>query len=194
MADISSLGNLQSAEPLDLPQYKDAQEPQGLPKSGRYTVQAPSSFQTTAFGATRAGFLSAQIDPTIIGPTNEGYTIKFTKVSAKPFKRSGLTVSQLGDYLRATGLRTVVPGDPQAQADAVEATANLVYEVTTDWRAYCKGCGHQVEGEKHFPSDGNGGHSPFVTCPTCKDDTGGPLRLRGNLVVTRFIAPSSNGR
>src|SRR5882672_11464476 len=103
MADLSALGNLNSAEPLDLPQYRDAQEFK-LPKAGRYTVQAPDTFPPTAFGKSQAGYLTAQVDPTIVGPTNEGYTIRFTRVSAKTWQdKSGLQISQLGRYLRATG-------------------------------------------------------------------------------------------
>lgn len=189
MADISMLGNLNSAEPLDLSLYVDTKEAPPLPKKGRYTVRAPESFPNTAFGATRAGFLSAQIDPTIVAPSNEGYTLRFTKVSAKTFKRGGMSVSQIGDYLRATGSRTPVEGDPQAQANAVEQTANKVYQVDIDWRAYCKEDGLQVEGMERFPSDGNGGHLPFIAHPTLKNqETGEPLMLRANAVVVRYIA------
>lgn len=189
MADLSQLGNLNSAEPLDLAIYADAKEAAPLPKKGRYTVRAPETFSTTSFGATRAGFLSAQIDPTIVGPTNEGFTLKFTKVSAKPFKRGGQSVSQMGDYLRATGMREVIEGDPQAQADAVEQTASKVYQVDIDWRAYCKEDGLQVEGMEKFPSDGQGGYLPFITHPTLKNaDTGEPVVLRANASVTRYIA------
>lgn len=191
MADISALGTLQPVEALDLgPEYKDSQEAPPLPKKGRYTVQAPPGFPPTAFGRTKAGALSAQIDPKIVGPTNEGYTIRFTKVSAKVFKRQGVSVSQLGDYLRATGFRGRVT-DEQAQADAVEQTANAVYEVEADWRAYNKDTGFSVEGMERFPSDGNGGHLPFFEDPNSKDEQGNPVKLRANLVVTRYIAASN---
>ena len=194
MADLSTLGNLNSAEPLDLEMYPDAQEFK-LPKAGRYSVRAPESFPSTAFGASQAGFLTAQVDPTIIGPTNEGFTLRFTKVSAKPWKdKNGLTISQLGRYLRAAGRKDVVSGDPQAQADAVEQTANSIYQIDADWEARCNpskgGCGFKLEGMTKFPSDGNGGYTHFVPCPNgCKDpESGEPTTLRGNLVVKRFLA------
>lgn len=187
MADISQLGNLNTAEPLNLDMYADVKTGASLPPAGRYAVQAPPSFPATAFGRTNAGYLSAQVDPTIVGPSHEGYTIRFTKVSAKPFKRSGKEVSQLGDYLRATGIGGEVDGSPQAQADAVESTANQVYEVDIDWRAYNKQTQFVLEGMKNFPSDGKGGHLPWCVDPADKDEEGQPKRLRANLTVTRFI-------
>lgn len=201
-ADISSLTNLSaSAEPLDLDQYPDARESAPLPKAGEYVVRAPESFPSAAFGATKAGSLSAQVDPTIVGPTDEGYTMRFIKVSAKVFKRNGLPASQLGDYLRACGIKGKVSADPQSQADAVEQTANSIYRVAADWRAYHTSTGFQVEGMEKFPTDGNGGHLPYYLHPTEKeiDQTTGqvvldqngepkPLKLRAQMYVKRFIA------
>lgn len=194
MADISSLGTLNNAEPLDLEAYPETRESFELPKAGRYTVRAPESFPPTAFGATQAGFLSAQIDPIIVGPTNEGFTLRFTKVSAKTWrdKKTGLSISQLGRYLRATGLKDTIPGDPQAQADAVEATAGKVYEVDVDWRAYRKsstGVVFTLEGMKNFPQNGSADtYQTWVEDPNEKDPEGNPIRVRANLVVTRFVA------
>jgi hypothetical protein len=188
MADISALGNLNSAEPLDLDMYADVKVGgAGIPPAGRYTVRAPETFPATAFGRTNAGYLSAQVDPTIVGPTSEGYTIRFTKVSAKSFRRGDKFVSQLGDYLRATGETGAVDADPQAQADAVERTAGRIYEVIVDWRAYNKETKFVLEGMKNFPTDGKGGHLPFTTDPVAKDENGEPQRLRANLVVTKYI-------
>ena len=183
IADISSLGGLRPVEPLDLENYADNKDYCPIPKAGRYTVQAPPSF---AFGRTNAGSLSAQVDPVIIGPTSEGFQLRFIKVSAKPYKRDGVTVSQLGDYLRATGFRGRLT-DEQEQADAVEQTANRIYQVDVDWRAYNKDTKYALEGMERFPSDGNGGHLPWTTDPNQKDENGEPVRLRANLAVTRFI-------
>jgi hypothetical protein len=179
MADLSSLNGLLPAEPLDLDIYPDA------------TVRAPESFPSTSFGATKAGFLSAQIDPTVVGPSNEGFTLKYAKVSAKPFKRGGMSVSQLGDYLRATGYPNKIGGDPQAQADAVETTANKIYTVELDWRAYNKNTGFTIKGMKNFPSDGNGGHQQYVLDPEDKDEQGNPVRVWARAEITRFV-PASN--
>lgn len=189
MADISSLGDLNASEPLDMNIYKDTRERTGfqLPKKGRYSVRAPENFPSEAFGKTQAGFLSAQVDPTIVGPSNEGYRVRFTKVSAKTFKRGGVTVSQVGDYLRACGRRVNVSGAPQELADAVEQTANLTYEVDGDWRVYEKGTGFVLEGMENFPSDGNGGHIPVIDSPTQVDENGVPNKLRANFVISRYV-------
>ena len=197
MADISALGQLNAIEPLDLSDgvYKDAQEAPPIPKAGTYTVVAPNTFPQEWFGKTKKDDLYIQIDPKIVGPTNEGYTIRFTKVSAKVFKRGGVNVSQLGDYLRAVGRKTQVTADPQVQADAVEATANQVYQVEGDWSAYYKspttGTIFKLEGMNNFPSDGNGGHTPWIPHPTEKDPISGePVMVRANFTVTRYIAAS----
>ena len=70
---------------------------------------------------------------------------------------------------------------------SVELTANAIYEIEADWRAYNKNTGFSLEGMNRFPSDGNGGHLPWVEDPTEKDDEGKPVRLRANLVVSRYI-------
>lgn len=203
MADISALGQLQPVEPLDLENYADNREFGGatLPAKGRYTVRAPDAFPPAAFTRTRKGDLSATVDPTIVGPSNEGYNIRFTKVSAKPFKRGGVTVSQMGDYLRAAGVRGKF-SDEAALADAIEQTANAIYEIDVDWRAYNKNTGFSVEGMERFPSDGNGGHLPWFPDPQekQKDENGElvlgadgqpqALRLRANLTVARYVPAS----
>lgn len=190
MINISEIGNLNAAEPLDLSMYKDAQAGPALPKAGIYQVKAPDSFPVQAFGATKAGNLSAQVDPTIVGPTNEGYTLRFTKVSAKVFDRKGTPASQLGDYLRAFGDTGRLSGDPQEAVNRVEMTAGAIYEVEADWEARHSASGYKVTGMRNFPSDGNGGHQPFVTHPSEKGEDGEPLRLRANLVVRRYLPRS----
>ena len=192
MANIASLGNLAPAEPLDLDIYSDVGTFRPFPKKGRYTLRAPESFPAEAFGVTKAGALSAQIDPTIVGPTNEGFVARFIRVSGKAFERKGIKVSQIGDYLRACGVRGKL-STQQEQADAVEQTANLTYEAYLDWRVYGKGHAEDVgdlvvEGMEKFPSDGKGGYLPYVPSPTQKDDAGEPVMLRANIIVSRFIA------
>lgn len=192
MADISALGELKQIEPLDLANYADNKEFTAIPAKGRYVVQAPPEFPSSAFSRTKAGALSAQIDPAIVGPVNEGFRLRFIKVSAKPFKRNGKTVSQATDYLRATGLNSGVLADEAAIADAIEQTANRTYEVELDWRAYNKDTQYSLEGMERFPSDGNGGYLPWTTDPNAKDpETGEPVRLRAQVIVTRFIPASA---
>lgn len=189
--DISSLGNLEPAKPLDLSIYPDARGGQSLPKAGKFVVRAPESFPTSAFSRTKSGGnLSARVDPTIIGPSDEGYTIRFVNVSAKVYQRDGKDVSQMGDYLRAFGITEELTGDPQQAANLIASTAGQTYEVIADWEARHGATGFKVAGMKNFPSDGNGGFQPWVQHPTEKDAEGNPLRLRANLTVKRYIARS----
>lgn len=157
-----------------------------LPLKGRYSLRVRESFPPSAFGETRAGALSITVDPTIVGPTNEGFTIRFTKVSAKPFKRGAGMASQAGDFLRSCGIRTKLTSN-QDIADAAEQTANRIFEADLDWRAYNKNTQFSVEGMERFPSDGNGGHLPYFLDPNEKDEQGNPVKLRANLVVARYI-------
>lgn len=192
MADISQLGSLLPSEALDLDTYADRSAGAGFPRKGTYTLRAPESFPAAAFGRTQAGNLSVQIDPTIVGPTHEGTQIRFQRVSAKTYQRSGKSVSQLGDYLRACGMRGAIPADAQAQADAAERTANLTYQARIDWRLYAKGHGEggsvlEIKGMENFPSDGNGGFKPFVQSKTQVDDKGEPQMLRANLEIVGFV-------
>lgn len=182
--DISALGNLLPVEPLDLAAYRDNQEMPALPKAGVYTFQAPE-FSETNFTASKAGALLAQIDPKIVGPTNPGYIVRFTKVSAKQFKRGKETVSQLGDYLRACGNRSKLQ-DEQAMADAVCETANLTYQAEVEWKAWDKKNQTEILGMEKFPSDGKGGHEPYFYTGE-KDENGNDVRLRANLQIIRFI-------
>lgn len=186
--DISALGNLQPSEPLDLADYADERPVFELPKAGEYTLRAPDSFPAESFGASRAGFLTARIDPTIVGPTNEGFTVRYANVSAKPYTtKAGATLSQAGLYLKACGTQKV-SGEPQEIANAIADTAGRTYRAYLDWEARHYATGFEVKGMTKFPSDGNGGHQSWVLHPTEKDAEGNPLKLRANLVIRRFLA------
>jgi hypothetical protein len=189
MADISALGTLNSAEPLDLDMYEASKESTfRLPAKGRYTVRAPESIPDTAFSATQANYLAAQVDPTIVGPTNEGFQLRFVKVSAKPFERSGKKVSMLGDYLNACGITGALDASPQAQADAVQSTAGRTYDVILDWRARNATTGLVVEGMENFPKLDDGTHQSWIADPKDIDpNTGEPKRVRANIQVRKFL-------
>ena len=196
MADISSLGQLKSSEPLDMDVYVGAREGAPFPKAGTYMVQAPESFEG-AFSRSNAGFLKVNVDPTIVGPTNEGYKIRFASVSAKTYPRKAaggksVPASQIGDYLSACGVEGKVDGDPQALANAVEQTAGRTYKVQVDWRAYNKNNpAFAVKGMDKFPLDANGERQPWITDPDDVDpETNEPRRLRANLEIVRFVSAS----
>lgn len=186
MADLSHLGGLNPVEALDLENYADNKESTfRLPAKGRYTLRAPESFPPAAFTRTRAGSLSIQIDPTVVGPTNEGFTVRFVKVSAKTFDRDGVKVSQVGDYLRACGYRGPLNTE-QAIADAVESTASAIYEAKLDWRAYNKRTGFSIEGMERFPKLADGTYQSWIVDPQevgQVDENGRALRVLANLTI-----------
>lgn len=186
MADLSHLGGLNPVESLDLANYADNKKSAfQLPAKGRYTLRAPESFPPAAFTRTKAGSLQIQIDPTVIGPTNEGFTVRYVKVSAKTFDRSGQLVSQIGDYLRAVGFRGTL-SDEQAIADAVESTAGAVYEAKLDWAGYNKRTGWKLEGMERFPRNEDGTYQPWTIDPSevgKTDDEGRQLRVFANVVL-----------
>lgn len=197
MPDISSL-NILPSEPLDFTLYKSVGESRPFPGKGRYTLRATESFPAEAFAPNKAGTaLTIQIDPTIVGPTGEGRTLKYTRISAKTFKRGTTVVSQLGDYLKACGKSNgVLSGDPQEQANAAESTAGCIFEANLDWRLYAKGAAKDgsdlvIDGMENFPPDGSGGHVPYLVSDTLLNpETGEPKRLWANLVIDSFIPAS----
>lgn len=188
MANISSL-NIAPSEALDLDNYAViGGNRQKFPVKGRYTLRTVDSFPPEAFAPNKAGTaLTIQIDPTIVGPTNEGKQLKFTRISAKTYQRGGKNVSQLGDFLKAVGITGNVPGDAQGQADLVEQAAGRTFEAGLDWTAYDKSTGVRTEGMENFPSDGNGGHLPYLLSATEKDDEGKPKRIWANLEIVYFV-------
>lgn len=190
MADLSHLGGLNDVVQLDLENYAENKESTfRLPAKGRYTLRAPDSFPQAAFGRTKAGALSIQIDPTITGPTNDGFTVRFTKVSAKPFQRDGKTVSQLGDMLKSVGITGVIRSEQDA-ADLVEQTAGMSYEANLDWRAYNGKTGWSLQGMQRFPKQADGTYQSWVEDPTpgaVDPETGKAYRVRANVIVDRYI-------
>ena len=188
LADISALGNLRPVQPLDLANYKDTKESTfRLPAKGVYTLQAPPEFPTAAFGATKNGDLSVQIDPTIVDGPHAGFKIRFVKVSAKVYEQDGAQMSQLGNYLRACGYRGPLT-TLQEQADAAEQTAGAVYRAKIDWRAFNKNTGFSLQGMERFPKLADGTYQSWVEDPTEKDADGKPVRVRANLIIDRFYA------
>lgn len=200
MADLSTLNNLNPVEPLDLDDYADAKEFQGIPTKGVYTVQAKESFAQEDIGSTQEGNAIVSVDPKIVDGPNAGYVLRFTKVSAKQFRRGNKVASKLGDYLRACGIRGKYASQLEQVEAACDQTPNKLFKVLVDWRAYNGETGYQLKGMERFPADGNGGHLPYCEDPgafevdelgaTVKDDEGNPVhkRLWARAFVDRFIA------
>lgn len=191
-ADISNLANLQAGEPLDYDIYTDAKEAPPLPPKGRYIFRASDKI---AFGATKQNFLSAQIDPTIADGPHAGYTVRFARVSAKPFKRGNAMVSQAGDYLRAVyGTNGPRPQTPQEQMDAIRATQSQSFQAEVDWEAYDKETKYTLSGMTKFPKLPSGEYSEWTEVPGTEklDDEGKPIagtarKVRAQARIERFV-------
>lgn len=187
MPNLSHLGGLNPVEQLDLDgTYPVAKESSfSLPPKNVYVLRAPDTFPDTAFGSTKAGILQVQIDPTIVGPSHEGFTVKFVKVSAKVFDRNGQKVSQVGDYLKACGFSGRLTS-VQEIADAIESTAGKTYQCKLDWRAYNKRTGWTLEGMERFPKLADGTYQSWVIDPSevgKEDENGRQLRVLANLTI-----------
>ena len=198
MSDISHLGGLNPIEQLDIDNtYPVAKESTfQLPPKGVYTLRAPDSFPSAAFGATKNGDLSVQIDPIIVGPTGEGMVVRFVKISNKAFKRGNQNASQVGDYLAACGfqgsLRTL-----DDVVEAVESTTGILYKAKLDWRAYNKRTGFSLEGMERFPKKEDGTYSSVLVDPAevgKTDETGRQLVVFANLTIPfgGFIPSTGN--
>lgn len=166
-----------------------------FPSKGWYTLRTTDAFTEESFVPNKANTaLMFQIDPVIVGPTNEGYQLKFSsgRISAKTYQRTdkatgkSVTVSQLSDYLKASGYTGSVPGDAQSQADLVEQQAGKTFDALLDWRAWDPATQKEISGMENFPSDGAGGYQPYVLSDTQTDDSGNPKKIWANLEMVRF--------
>lgn len=196
MADLSALGQLKPVEPLDLENYVVNRKAKfQLPTKGKYTLQSPESFPAEAFTRSKSGALGIDISPTIIGPTNDGFKIRYQRVYSTTWKdKSGKTVSGIGNYLAAHGVKGTF-NDEQQLADAVEATAGRTYEAILDWKAR-KGQ-WELSGMENFPTAADGTKQSYVLAdgkdgrPLENDEQGEPKRIFANLDIVYFI-PATN--
>lgn len=194
---MASIGNFNVAptEPVDIASAYPASKPvRRFPNKGWYTLRTIDAFTPESFVPNKAGTaLTFQIDPTIVGPTNDGYQLKFSsgRISAKTYTRTdrngqSKTVSQLSDYLKAAGYTGTVPGDAQEQANLVESMAGRTFDALLDWRAYDPSTGTETSGMENFPSDGQGGYLPYLESATVTDEQGKPKKIWANLEIVRF--------
>jgi uncharacterized protein DUF669 len=189
MADLSHLGGLNEVAQLDLDNYAENKESTfRLPAEGRYTLRVTDNFTSESFGATQKGDLSITIDPTIVGPTNEGFQLRFSRVSAKTFQRGNQAVSQVGDFLKAVGVSGVMRTNADI-ADLVESTAGRTFDAKLVWSAYNRQTGYEVKGMAKFPKLADGTHQSWMLDPTpgAVDENGNPHRLLARLSIDRFI-------
>jgi len=185
MPDISALGELKDIQPLDLENFKEVQKPRfTFPRKGTYTLQAPESF---TYSRTNNGDLSVDVSSTVLGPTNEGLKLRFQRLSAKPFANQP-EISQVGMYLRAFGIKQKFTNEQELIA-AIESTANRPYQAVLDREANHFATRFVLRGEDKFPKDENGEPQSWVEHPTeLGADGKEPLRLRANVVVTKYVS------
>lgn len=189
MADLSALGTLKPVEPLDLENYvvnRQATKKFQLPPKGKYTVQAPTEFPAEAFTRSNSGALGIDISPTIVGGAFDGFKIKYQRVYSTTWvdKKSQKTVSGIGNYLAANGVRGVL-SDEQELANAVESTAGRTFEVILDWKA--KRNGIEKSGMETFPINEDGSYQSYIDHPTEKDEEGRAKRVWANLDIVFFV-------
>ncbi len=182
--ELSELSGLAPVEPLDLDIYRDPGEARPIPPAGRYTLRTADSI---SFDRTDDGYLVAQIDPVIVGGPYDGYVVRFTRISTKPFQRGGMSASRVGDYLRAVGRRGKLPSDQLAIGQVIASTAGETFTADLDWEAYERASGFRLTGMSNFPPDGSGKYRPYVNSPTEFDEHGEPKRVWANVRIQRFV-------
>lgn len=190
MASISELNNVAPTEPVDLGEIAPARKPR-FPRQGIYTFRVPDNLDPAfTFGTTQAGYRSVEIDPTIVGPENAGYQVRFQKLSAKTFKETDKntgavrTTSQVARFLAACGVQGTLATDDDL-INAVMSTQGKEFRAVLDWRAYNKRTGQEVEGMKNFPTFANGDPQPWIEDP---DDLVESTKNPGTMIPKRYSA------
>lgn len=202
MADLNSLSGLRPVETLDTAQYnvQTARTPFRLPTAGEYTLRAADEF--TYGVAQSSGATTVQLDPTIVDGEFEGIQVRFTKPSAKVFDRADRVTkrvqkaSMLADFLISVGYQGEIPGDDEGIKALVSQYQGATFRAYLDWEAKHTASGFKVKGMRNFPKNPDGSYQSWVVHPTevTVDPATGekkPLRLRANLVLRSYIAPSN---
>lgn len=167
MSDIGQM-NLKEPEPVNWEEYNSGSRFQAPPPA-----LGPDGKPITYYGVVAdakedtpdEGYLNYILDPIKIvqAGTDNGYTLRFTRASVKPFTKKGPdgepiaikgNPNKLANLLRAAGLAV----KPQTNADyraAVKAVVAAKKPVmfTIDWEAYNKDTGERVKGYLAFPDD-----------------------------------------
>ena len=118
-----------------------------------YFGQLPQSITVKADDVTDEGFRVYNLDPIKLVKTNvpglDGYQIRFTRTTLKPFKNGSNSTAIL---VKAAG----VAAKPQktSEYDAViKQCAGKVVPLTIEWEARNKDTGEVVRGYDNFPDD-----------------------------------------
>lgn len=119
----------------------------------------------TYFGVSEAketdpdeGYLQFLLDPIKIirSGSADGYTIRFTRISTKPFTKNDQPIkgnpNKVANFLRSAGLQAKPQTNSEYRA-SVQAVKTKPVAFTVDWSAYNKDTGEKVNGYLSFPDD-----------------------------------------
>lgn len=188
MASISEL-SVMPTEAVDLGEIAPQRKPR-FPRKGIYTFKVPQLVPEFTFGTTQAGYRSVEINPTVVGPENSGYEVRYQKLSAKTFKETDKntkqvrTTSQVARYLAACGVTGTLATDDDL-ISAVMSTEGSEFRGILDWRAYNKRTGEEVEGMDNFPKFPDGQPQPWIEDP---EDMVESTKNPGTMIPRRYPA------
>jgi hypothetical protein len=112
-----------------------------------------------AVDAEGNSYLNLQLDPIVIaGPVAEGYTIRFTEASVKPFEKNGKPIAgnpnKLANVLRSAGAQARPQTNDQYKASVKQLVdTKRKIRFTVDWEARNKETGEKISGYTNFPPD-----------------------------------------
>ena len=160
MAETAGLG-LKEPSQIDWDNYNPGSKYQAPPpalggdgKAITYTGQLPTAITQEQDDAGYRRYLLDPIKLVKNGNGVDGYTIRFTRASVKPFEKNGKVqnASSVGNVLRSAGVNS----KPQRTAEydaAMNAVKGRVITFTVDWEARNKDTGETVRGYANFPDD-----------------------------------------
>lgn len=133
------------------------------PPEGRYFGQAPIITDAN-FGTTREGKLKVTLDPiTVVNPGGEGdgYEVRFTQLSAKPYAVTYRKGSQAIDFIRACGINA----NPQSLDELknyLKMCSGKTFQFALQWEAYNKDTQTSTKGMDNFPLLEDGKRQTFI--------------------------------
>lgn len=184
MADLHDIQFDDAPVDVDHDNYVNPSEMGPPIPAGTYLLKAGKP----DFNVSTEGWPSATFDHTVEGGEEDGKSVRFDRISTKPFERGGVKVSFAADFLRSCG-DTGRPSTKQQYVEALNAQEGKPFKAMVDWEAYCKVCENSVKGMKSFGEDENGVRQSRISCPTgCMDDEKGePNLIYANARITRYV-------
>lgn len=138
------------------------------------------------------GYLQLLIDPIklVRSGSYDGYQIRFTRASTKPFVKFGTTEpikgnpNKVANFLRATGVQAKPQTNSEYRA-SINAAKTKTFAFTVDWNAYNKDNQETVNGYLAFPLDPErpGQRKAILKAGDVVNELDG----KGNVIGTRTI-------